>query len=113
MVGASIGDFRRQIELAMKEEVAPAIEEALRITVTEVFKAIYEKWPVQTGWSLVNNRIDITGEGNFAIQPPHRPTQLGALIGAAPFNKSNELSKLHSLTTFQSVMIGNAVPYAE
>ncbi len=100
----------REIQRKVRDVSVTLVKDAAE----EAYINVMNLWPVDTAWSQANHRINIgpNPEKDFSILPPTRPTQKGALIGAANENEAVQLSKLDSLTFGDSVLIGNAVPYA-
>lgn len=83
-------------------------------TAENVFGAILDLWPKDTFWSAANHRINIgkvPGQ-NFPVSPPKRPSEAGALTGEASANENEQIGKLAGVKFGDSVLIGNAVPYA-
>lgn len=102
--------FNREIE----EKVKKPTVEVLKDTTEAVYSKVLDLWPVDTFWSQANHRINIgvNPAKDFPVEPPQRPLISGELTGQASDNENEQISKLDSLTFGDSVIIGNAVPYA-
>ena len=107
-------EFVKPMDREIQRKVKDVSVTLVKDIAEEAFTNILNFWPVDTAWSQANHRINIgpNPEKDFPVQPPTRPTQRGALIGAANENEATQLAKLDSLTFGDSVLIGNAVPYA-
>ncbi len=105
-----IKPFNREIE----EKVKKPTVAVMRDTTEAVYTKIMDTWPTDTFWSQANHRINlgINPATDFPVEPPQRPAMSGELTGQANENEQEQLSKLDELQFGDSVIIGNAVPYA-
>lgn len=92
---------------------------AMKLFVAEkAFDLINDKWPVWSGYSKANNRININS-AEQEVDPPERPMGnvvdiKGMLAELAIFNNAAELTKLdpEAIRYTDTIHIGNAVSYA-
>jgi len=102
--------FNREIE----DKVRKPTVEVMQDTAEAVYTKIMDLWPTDTFWSQANHRINIgpNPARDFPIEPPQRPAIAGELTGQANENEQEQLAKLEDLAFGDSILIGNAVPYA-
>ncbi len=105
-----IKPFNREIE----EKVRKPTVAVMRDTTEAVYTKVMDLWPTDTFWSQANHRMNIgvNPARDFPIEPPQRPGQAGELTGQANENEQEQLGKLDELQFGDSIIIGNAVPYA-
>jgi len=111
----NVAKFNRQLEFQIEKKVNERTLDKVRLSAQFAYEYIVDNWPVDTYWSLANNRISITGRDVVKLEPRTRPDTSGALVGKAQTENQKELDKLDRLTTDRrqyNVVIGNAVPYA-
>jgi len=111
----NLAKFNRQLEFQIEKKVNERTLEKVRLSAQFAYEYIVDNWPVDTYWSLANNRISITGRDIVKLEPRTRPDESGVLEGKARVENQKELDKLDRLTTDRrqyNVVIGNAVPYA-
>lgn len=102
--------FNREIKVKVKDVSAAVVAD----TAEAVFGKILDLWPIDTAWSAANHRLNVgrTPARDFPLEPPKRPKEKGALIGEANSNEQDQIDKLAGVKFGDSVIIGNAVPYA-
>jgi len=105
-----IKPFNREIENKVKKPTVAV----MRDTTEAVYTKIMDLWPTDTFWSQANHRINlgVNPATDFPVEPPKRPAISGELTGQANENEQEQLSKLEGLQFGDSIIIGNAVPYA-
>lgn len=104
-----IKPFNREVE-RVKDLSANAVAD----TAEEIFGSILDLWPKDTFWSDANHRINIgvKPSRDFPVEPPTRPSEREALTGESNENEQEQIAKLDGVQFGDSVLIGNAVPYA-
>ena len=102
--------FNREIENKVRK---PTVE-VMKDTAEAVYSKVMDLWPTDTFWSQANHRINIgpNPARDFPVEPPQRPSMLGELTGEAADNEAQQIAKLEGLKFGDSILIGNAVPYA-
>lgn len=107
-------EFVKRLEREIENKVRRPAAQVVADTAEEVFTNILNLWPLDTGWSQANHRINVgrNPARDFPLEPPTRPTEKGALLGEASSNENEQLGKLDEVKFGDSVLIGNAVPYA-
>jgi len=102
--------FNREIENKVKK---PTVE-VMQDTAEAVYSKVLDLWPTDTFWSQANHRINlgVNPARDFPVEPPQRPAMAGELTGEAADNESQQIAKLEELGFGDSIIIGNAVPYA-
>lgn len=112
-----MSNFERDFLGPMRAEIEAKVTNRLKAAkigiAREAFQLINARWPVQTGWSIFNNRININSS-DVELSPPERPSELGALTAESINENARELDKLDPTTikSTDTIFIGNAVPYA-
>jgi len=102
--------FKREIENKVKK---PTVE-VMQDTAEAIYTKVLDLWPTDTFWSQANHRINlgVNPARDFPVEPPQRPAMAGELTGQANENEQEQLAKLEELKFGDSILIGNAVPYA-
>ena len=105
-----IKPFNREIE----DKVRKPTVEVMKDTAEAVYSKVMDLWPTDTFWSQANHRINIgpNPARDFPVEPPQRPSMSGELTGEAADNEAQQIAKLEGLKFGDSILIGNAVPYA-
>lgn len=105
-----IKPFNREIE----EKVRKPTVEVMQDTAEAVYTKAMDLWPTDTFWSQANHRMNVgvNPARDFPVEPPQRPKVAGELTGEAADNEQEQLGKLDALKFGDSILIGNAVPYA-
>lgn len=107
-------EFVKPMNAEIQRKVKDVSVTLVRDTAEEIYINVLNLWPVDTAWSQANHRINVgkNPARDFPLEPPTRPKEKGALLGEASSNESEQLNKLDTVGFGDSVLIGNAVPYA-
>ena len=107
-------EFVRPMEREIQKKVKDVSVTLVADTAEEVYRNVLNLWPIDTAWSQANHRMNVgrNPARDFPLEPPTRPKGKGALLGEASANENEQLTKLGTLSFGDSVLIGNAVPYA-
>ncbi len=107
-------EFVKPMNAEIQRKVKDVSATLVADTAEEVYRSILNLWPIDTAWSQANHRMNVgrNPARDFPLEPPTRPKGKGALLGEASTNENEQLAKLDTLAFGDSVLIGNAVPYA-
>ena len=107
-------EFVKPMNAEIQRKVKDVSVTLVKDTAGEIFIAVIRQWPEDTFWSQANHRMNVgrNPARDFPVEPPTRPSTSGALTGEAESNFHEQLAKLDTLSFGDSVLIGNAVPYA-
>ena len=109
-----VNAFNKALDFHIKKAIPKVTNDMVVLTVRFTYDIIFRSWPIDTGWSLANHRISITGTPITRLEPTKRPKGKGILVSKAQSNREAQLAKLDRVQPGKkrTILIGNSVPYA-